>query len=76
MVEFVLSELDQTVISEPLIIQGKSVLLDGADACAVYDGISVNLMKSMFLFQSFLDTDNAYKLKYYTLANTAFIIHL
>jgi len=33
MVEFVLSELDQTVISEPLIIQGKSVLLDGADAC-------------------------------------------
>ena len=76
MVEFVLSELDQTVISQPLIIQGKSVLLDGADACAVYDGISVNLMKSMFLFQSFLDIDNAYKLKYYTFANPAFNINL
>jgi hypothetical protein len=76
MVEFVLNELDQTIISQPLIIQGKSVLLDGADACAVYDGISVNLMKSMFLFQSFLDTDNAYKLKYYTFANPAFDINL
>jgi hypothetical protein len=71
MVELVLNELNAEITSSNALLDGKEVLLDGIDACAVYE-LSVGLFKSIFLFQ----TDSTYnanqKIKYYTFAHPEF----
>jgi len=76
MVELILNELNTEITSTKALLDGKQVLLDGIDACAVYDGISVNLMKSIFLFQTDSEYEQTKKIKYYTFTNPEFNIKL
>ena len=52
MVELVLNELNAEITASKGLLDGKEVLLDGIDACAVYE-LSVGLFKSIFLLYLF-----------------------
>lgn len=71
MVELILNELNTEITVDKALIDGKEVLLDGIDACAVYE-LSVGLFKSMFLFQTDSTYNENQKIKYYTFVNPEF----
>jgi hypothetical protein len=72
MVELVLNQLNTEVATNKALI-GKTVVLDGIDACAIIE-MSIDLFKTLFLYQTdeFFDTT---KTKFFTVYNPDFVFN-